>query len=117
MSLVQGDKVFDKHMVDEVISLMQQMVSRYMRFNVTCHKLRFYAPDYFAEQLMFHYHDHAPKGLKLTESGLTAWGAEVHTGYENKVILFCPHHVPSQHSPVIEISRFGSGNMVITHRE
>jgi hypothetical protein len=116
MSCVEGDLVLDKHRVQEMLTLAHQMVYRYISLNVTCSKLLFYAPGYFIDHLKFYMGDDLPKGVTYTGEELSFWGVEVQLGYENSLILFCPQHIPSSQSPVIEISRFGRSNMAIKSR-
>lgn len=118
MSFVEvGESVYDTQSVHRVIELMQQMVCRYLNLNVSCHSLRFYVPGYFIDQLVHHHYTHGQlKGLDLRGEQLAVWGVEVYAGYENTIVLFCPGHVPSSHSPVITIRHFGLRSMEIMSR-
>lgn len=111
------DKIFDKEVLDEVVGLMQQMVCRYLNFNIPHCNLRFYAPSYFVDELVCNYQDYDLKGIRVEDGQLYIWGTEVQPGYEHKIILFCPSLIPASQSPVIEISRFGLSNMAIVYRQ
>ncbi|GAB2704687.1 hypothetical protein GCM10027037_32780 [Mucilaginibacter koreensis] len=116
MSCVEGDLILDKQRVQEIIRLAHQMVYRYMSLNIPCSKLLFYAPVYFIDQLHFYLIDDEIEGIARNDEHLTLWGVDLQLGYENTLILFCPSHIPSNQSPVIELSRFGRNNMAVVSR-
>lgn len=116
MSLAGYEKVFDEKKISEVVEMMQQMVCRYLNLNIPCRSLRFYAPAYFMDELIHTAQHHPVHGVAFADDQLTVWGAEVHIGYENTIILFCPEKMPASHSPVIAINRFGLSNMEVVNR-
>lgn len=108
---------FNRQSAGEIVELMQQMVCRYMKLGISHRNLKFYIPGYFFDELEYSHSRDLLNGVSMRNGQLNVWGTEVHVGYENKVILFCPHPTPSTQSPVIEISRFGLSGMQIVNRQ
>ncbi len=110
-------RILDQQTIHQTLELMHQMVRRYLMLNIPCQMLKFYAPSYFVDELTFNYAPYSFfKEVEIKNGRLSVWGAEVQIGYENKVILFSPSHIPAMQTPVMEISRFGMSNMAIVAR-
>lgn len=116
MRLKVRDKLFDRQTTTDIIELMQQMVRRYYNLNVGCQSLRFYAPGHFIDEMISTHISDSLSGVDVHSGQLTVWGVEVHLGYENKIILFCPGMIPASQSPVMQIDRLGLTNMQIVSR-